>query len=982
MVPHITPPPTPPTRTIHYACPHLPNACLASLSRTPPPEAAAARLVHTLRQEESSVLSLTADERFIYSGSQGMDIYVWDRHTFSHTASLQGHTDSVLALIHSPERQWLFSSSGDSTVRIWCTQTLSPLYTIVPHGESGDIFSLSYVHTPTQQRLIFGCQNTSLQWVDLSPSTLQPPSCQVGVGDVSPAGSIYGSFSSNAGLDNGAPSQNTPGAQTPISSSTPPKHKFFDSFPQPAGRPTAPQRPSTAVLTTASNLSLQRPSTPITTPKINKPTNCDGVNGAKVMEKDEDGPRIITVPPEHVVNSAHYGYIYCMALVRDASGDQVRLVTGSGDEETKASWLYLPFHARIDRVVMQLWELPPDNNPVLQHTFSREVPMALDPTAPSAEETDEDVGGAVLALAVRDGTIFAGGQAGRVAVWDVETATLVRVLVAAEGVDVLSLSVLGQDLYACTADGYVHRWSSTFQHTAVYHAHSGIILSSIAIASSGVLITGAGDSSVKIWEVGGARGRRRGTSKDEWPSEPIDDIHEEDVLGLVYEEELQAEGADDPSNALIYALSKFVAIPSVSSAREDCRQAAVWLKKCFSQLGADSYLVSSAENVNSLVVATFRGRPPAPGAPRRPRILFYGHYDVISAPPLGWVSDPFKLSGHNGALYGRGVSDDKGPTLAVAFAVSSLLSRRMLDVDVVMLVEGEEEAGSAGFKGLFESVKDRVGEIDCILVSNSFWIDDVTPCVTYGLRGVVHSSIEISSERPDVHSGVEGGAIVEPMIDMVKVLATLASGSKVLIPSFYDKIRPQPEEERLLYEKIAEVTKTTPASIASRWSEPSLSIHSLNVSGPGNATVIPSSVKAKVSIRIVPDQDTEEIATSLVNHVNNAFEELQSPNVLKVQIDRTADWWLGELDDDYFRALEDAVRNEWQVEPLRIREGGSIPSVPFLEKALGCHALHLPMGQSSDQAHLQNERISVNNLRKGQAVVERFLASLGKRELS
>ncbi|CEL62689.1 putative di-and tripeptidase DUG2 OS=Saccharomyces cerevisiae (strain ATCC 204508 / S288c) GN=DUG2 PE=1 SV=1 [Rhizoctonia solani AG-1 IB] len=944
----------------------LPRGPSSSLSRTPPPEAAAARLVHTLRQKESSVLSLTADERFIYSGSQGMDIYVWDRHTFSHTASLQGHTDSVLALIHSPERQWLFSSSGDSTVRIWCTQTLSPLYTVLPHGESGDIFSLIYVHTPTQQRLIFGCQNTSIQWVDLSPSTLEPPSnsCQPGVGDISPAASVYGSFSSNTGADNGMPNRDTPGAQTPISSSTPPKHKFFDSFPQPAGRPTAPQRPSTAVLTTSSKLSLQRSSTPIATPEIKKPTNGDGANTTEPTDKNEDDPRVLAVPLEHVVSSAHYGYIYCMALVRDESGDQVRLVTGSGDEETK------------------LWELPPDNNPVLQHSFSHDFPSPTDPSAPAPEEADEDVGGAVLALAVRDGTIFAGGQAGRIAVWDVETATLVRVLVAAEGVDVLSLSVLGQDLYACTADGYVHRWSSTFQHIAVYHAHSGIILSSIAIASCGVFVTGAGDSSVKIWDVGTARGRRRGNSKGVWPNEPVDDIHDGDVLGLVYEDELEAEGADDPSNALIFALSKFVAIPSVSSAREDCKQAAVWLKKCFSQLGADSYLVSSTENVNSLVVATFRGRPPAPGAPRRPRILFYGHYDVISAPPYGWTSDPFKLSGNNGALYGRGVSDDKGPTLAVAFAVSSLLSRRMLDVDVVMLVEGEEEAGSAGFKGLFETVKDRVGEIDCILVSNSFWIDDVTPCVTYGLRGVVHSSIEISSERPDVHSGVEGGAIVEPMVDMVKVLATLANGSKVLIPSFYDKIRPQPEEERVLYEKIAQVTKTTPASIASRWSEPSLSIHSLNVSGPGNATVIPSSVKAKVSIRIVPDQDTDEIAASLVKHVNDAFGELQSPNVLKVQIDRTADWWLGELDDEYFHALEDAVRKEWEVEPLRIREGGSIPSVPFLEKALGCHALHLPMGQSSDQAHLQNERISVNNLRKGQAVVERFLASLGKRELS
>ncbi|CUA72557.1 putative di-and tripeptidase DUG2 [Rhizoctonia solani] len=957
MVPHLTPPATPPTRTIHYACPHLPNACLASLARTSPPEAAAARLVHTLRQEESSVLSLTADERFIYSGSQGMDIYasVGQTYAFTHGLATRSHGIRPSTNPLSRATMVIFLIGGlDST-------TLSPLYTIIPHGESGDIFSLAYVHTPTQQRLIFGCQNTSLQWVDLSPSVLRPTSCHLGVGDISPTGSVYGSLNSNSAADHGALGLSSPGPQTPLSSSTPPKHKFFDSFPQPAGRPVTLQRPSTAVLTTASNLSFQRPSTPIAAPKIKKSTNCEGTGAVGATDKNEDEPRILSIPSENVIHSAHYGYIYCMALVRDKHSDQVRLVTGSGDEETK------------------LWELPPHHNPTLQHTFSHDSPV---PSDPAAEETDEDIGGAVLALAVRDGTIFAGGQAGRVAVWDVETLTLVRVLVAAEGVDVLSLSVLGQDLYACTADGYVHCWSSTFQHTAVYHAHSGMILSSIAIASSGVLVTGAGDNSVKIWEVGGPRGRKRRNSKNLWPSEPVDDIHDEDVLGLVYEGELEAEGADDPSNALIYALSKFVAIPSVSSAREDCKQAAVWLKKCFSQLGADSCLVSSVANVNPLVLATFRGRPPAPGAQRRPRILYYGHYDVISAPPLGWTSDPFKLSGHNGALYGRGVSDDKGPTLAIAFAASSLLSRRMLDADVVMLVEGEEEAGSAGFKELFESVKDRVGEIDCILVSNSFWIDDVTPCVTYGLRGVVHSSIEISSERPDVHSGVEGGAIVEPMIDMVKILATLASGSNVLIPSFYDKVRPQPEEERILYKKIAEVTRTTPASIASKWSEPSLSIHSLNVSGPGNATVIPSSVKAKVSIRIVPDQDTDEIAASLVTHVKDAFAGLQSPNVLNVQVDRTADWWLGELDDEYFRALEDAVRDEWQAEPLRIREGGSIPSVPFLEKALGCHALHLPMGQSSDQAHLQNERISVNNLRKGQAVIERFLVSLGKRESS
>ncbi|QRV92322.1 Gly-Xaa carboxypeptidase [Ceratobasidium sp. AG-Ba] len=889
----LTPPATPPTRTIHYACPHLPNACLASLSRTPPPEAAAARLVHTLRQEESSVLSLTADERFIYSGSQGMDIHVWDRQTFAQTALLQGHTGFVLALIHSPERQWLFSSSGDSTVRVWCTQTLSPLYTILPHGEPGDIFSLAYVHTPTQQRLVFGCQNTSLQWVDLSPNG-------------EPLTHGDDELSSSVGSSVIIDGTSGPGA---------PRHKFFDSFPQPAGRPVLPLRPSTAI---------------ITTPRAVTPSLIAEDNPKIVRDRDGQ-PRSIPVPAENVVHSAHYGYIYCMALVRD--GDDVRLVTGSGDEETK------------------LWTLPPHENPTLQHTFSHDDPI-------SPRGSDIETGGAVLALVVRDGTVFAGGQAGRVAVWDVESLALVRVLVAAEGVDVLSLSVLGQDLYACTADGYVHRWSSTFQHTAAYHAHAGAILSSIAITSFGV-------------------GRKK--TRGALGLDNVEEIDESDENGL------EAEGADDPSNALIYALSKFVAIPSVTGAKEDCRQAAVWLKKCFSQLGAESGLVTSSEGVNPLVLATFRGRSSTCAtatAPRRPRILFYGHYDVISAPPLGWNTPPFTLSGHNGALYGRGVSDDKGPVLAVAFAAHNLLARRMLDVDVVLLVEGEEEAGSVGFRKLFESVRDRVGEIDCVLVSNSYWIDDTTPCITYGLRGVVHSSIEIASDHPDLHSGVEGGAIVEPMIDMVKVLATLASGSNVLIPSFYDKVRPQPEEERMLYKKIAGVTNTTPASIASRWSEPSLSIHSLNVSGPGNATVIPSSVKAKVSIRVVPDQDTDEIATSLVQHIKTAFAELKSPNILNVQIDRAADWWLGQLDDDYFRALETAVRDEWQVEPLRIREGGSIPSVPFLEKALGCHALHLPMGQSSDQAHLQNERISVNNLQKGQSVVERFLIAVGKRALN
>jgi len=116
----------------------------------------------------------------------------------------------------------------------------------------------------------------------------------------------------------------------------------------------------------------------------------------------------------------------------------------------------------------------------------------------------------------------------------------------------------------------------------------------------------------------------------------------------------------------------------------------------------------------------------------------------------------------------------------------------------------------------------------------------------------------------------------------------------------------------------------------------------------------------------------------LKDHVRSTFDKFNSPNKLEVSIDSTADWWLGELDSKWFKCLEKAVQDEWGVQPLRIREGGSIPTIPLLEKEFGCRALHLPMGQSTDQAHLQNERISLQNLRKGKSVIERFLLSISQ----
>jgi len=245
---------------------------------------------------------------------------------------------------------------------------------------------------------------------------------------------------------------------------------------------------------------------------------------------------------------------------------------------------------------------------------------------------------------------------------------------------------------------------------------------------------------------------------------------------------------------------------------------------------------------------------------------------------------------------------------------------------------------------------------------------------------MVHCNIEISSRgTKDSHSGVDGGAWDEPMQDMIQVLAGLMDRDRhVLIPGFYDKVRPIDDEESELFRLLETATQNSAESLKSRWREPSLTIHTVRGSGPLNPTVIPASVTAQVSLRIVPDQVLDDVCAVLVQHLRASFDALNTTNEIKVTVDHTADWWLGDLTHPWFLELERAIREEWGAEPMRVREGGSIPCVPFLEKAFNCPALHLPMGQSSGQAHLPNEHIALSNLRHGKAVVERFLLAVAE----
>jgi di- and tripeptidase len=451
-------------------------------------------------------------------------------------------------------------------------------------------------------------------------------------------------------------------------------------------------------------------------------------------------------------------------------------------------------------------------------------------------------------------------------------------------------------------------------------------------------------------------------------------------------------------------------------------------------------LPSDDTNVNPVVFATFRGNAKVKD---RKRILFYGHYDVVQAENdrQGWKSDPFTMAGIDEYLYGRGTSDNKGPLLAAIYAVADLIADKTLDGDVVFLIEGEEECGSRGFDGIIRKHKQKIGNVDWVLLANSYWLDDEVPCLTYGLRGVIHATVEITSDNPDLHSGVDGSSRGdESMKDLLVVLNSLVGlHGKVKLPGFYDNVLPLTDDEADHYERITStLLRRNPKlgdqdklskQLQQKWREASLTVHSIETSGPSNATIIPKLAKASISLRLVPQQESGAVANDLVAYLDQQFAALGSSNRLSVTIDHTADPWLGDIKNEIYRTLEEGIIHAWPEKfgqppagggagtkmttkkasgrpgllnrtsssssflsasssassatidrPLYIREGGSIPAIRFLEKEFGAPAAHFPCGQASDHAHLYNERLRLVNLYKSREVFKWVFRKLPRKE--
>ncbi|KAI9031822.1 WD40-repeat-containing domain protein [Phycomyces nitens] len=844
------------------------------------------RCVHTISQEdENSVLSLAASQRYLFSGSQSSKIHVWDLQNFTLVAILEGHRGSVLGLSISKDQKWLFSCSGDGTIRVWDTGTLKCTYSIVSCHDVGDVFSI--VYSEKSNTLFFGSQNTSIQWYSFDDPQTRGSTTGVPILPITPRNSQ--------------------------------KLKFFEGS------------------------------------GMLKDENLDNF--------DKDVIKCV-VREKNVHLNAHDGYVYCLLYSTEVPNiDGEVIISGSGDGDVK------------------IWVIAEGTLKYL-HTLAG----------------NSDKGVLSLALS-EDGYLFCGVQGGDVQIWDLETYQMIR-SVMAHSDDVLAVALKGPGLVSASADGTIKIWSQGFEFRESLDEHSGAVL---ALTTTGnYLITGSSDHAIKFWDLPSAV-----TSQEPFRRNSI--------------------VKETPSNdTFLYVLEKWVAMRTVGGNpkyMEECRRGARFLKNVLQQLGAVSRMIPGECGRNPLVYGKFTGKSSSDPAKKTPTVLIYGHYDVISAEDekQEWNSDPFKLTGKNGYLYGRGTSDNKGPILACIFAVNELLNEGLLDVNVIFLIEGEEESGSVGF---FEGVnkhKELFTDVDMILLSNSYWLGEDVPCLTYGLRGVIHASVTVSNARADMHSGVEGGAISEPLIDLIHVLGKLVdSDKKVLIPGFYENVRPVTVTEELLYDPIIKWMQTSKASQSStraqhsylasptlsgtpkrtenddssslinepamdseklkydlmaRWRYPTFTVHKIDVS-INNPTIIPRSATAIVSMRIVPDQSITEICEQFKNHVRNAFEDNLSENNISIDIQSASEYWLGNPQSEYFKAVENAIEEEWNVKPLYIREGGSIPAVRWLEKFCNAPAVHLPMGQASDQAHLHNERIRLRNIHAGRRIVKRLLQTL------
>jgi len=429
-------------------------------------------------------------------------------------------------------------------------------------------------------------------------------------------------------------------------------------------------------------------------------------------------------------------------------------------------------------------------------------------------------------------------------------------------------------------------------------------------------------------------------------------------------------------------LFDYIRIPSVSSVTEhkqDMQRAAEWLKDALLKAGCDTAQVYQTSGHPITYAEKIID-------PKLPTVLVYGHMDVMPVDPIDlWQSAPFEPVIRDGKIYARGADDDKGQGFMHVKAFEFMVKTNQLPCNVKFMFEGEEEIGSSALTQWCVDNKEML-KSDIILVSDTGMIARDIPSITVGLRGLAYWQIKVTGPNRDLHSGLFGGAVANPINVLAKMIADLHDENhRITVPHFYDDVlEATPEERKLLnqapfsleeYKKALAIEDVHGekgyTTIERTGIRPTFDVCGIwgGYTGEGSKTVLPSVAYAKLSCRLVPNQDHHKIAELLKKHLESV-----APKYVKVQVDvlHGGQPYVCPITIEAYKAAEKAYQTTFGKRPIPVRSGGSIPIIAHFDQALGTKSILMGFGLESDAIHSPNENFPLENFFKGIETIPYF----------
>ncbi len=439
---------------------------------------------------------------------------------------------------------------------------------------------------------------------------------------------------------------------------------------------------------------------------------------------------------------------------------------------------------------------------------------------------------------------------------------------------------------------------------------------------------------------------------------------------------------EEHKDRFLNELLDLLRIPSVSAKSEhkpDMIKCAEAVKASLLAAGADTVTIYETE-----------GHPIVYGEkivdPSKPTVLVYGHYDVQPAEPLElWNSPAFEPTIIDGKIFARGSCDDKGQFYMHVKALETLVKTNTLTNNIKFCIEGEEEIGSPNL-GKFVAANKELLKADCVLISDTAMLSLDTPSMDVGVRGLSYIEVEVTGPNRDLHSGVYGGAVANPITILAKMIASMHDeNNHITIPGFYDDVVISTDEERALMAKAPfnEQAYKDELGIKELWGEkgfstmertgirPTMELNGIwgGYIGEGAKTVLPSKAFAKISARLVPNQGSEKVTALIINYL----ESIAPANVtVKATLHHGGEPYMTPIDSKGYQAAAIAIETTFGKQPIPVRGGGSIPICSLFERELGIKIVFMGFGLDSDNLHSPNEKYNIENYYKGIETIPYF----------